>query len=63
MINDNLVGNSVTTYLLKNLTVEGELRTINEIEGALKAFKIAVEAAEMTGFKVRRLPAASKDFA
>ena len=60
MINDNLVGNSVTTYLLKNSTFDGEVRTINEIEDALKAFKIAVEAGEVTGFKVQRLPAACK---
>ena len=38
----------------------GVRREIHEIEDALKAFKIAVEAREMTGFKVQRLPAASK---
>jgi hypothetical protein len=31
MINDNLVGNSVTTYLQKNLTFDGEVRTIHKI--------------------------------
>jgi hypothetical protein len=36
----------------------GVRREIHEIEDALKAFKIAVEAGEMTGFKVQRLPAA-----
>ena len=38
----------------------GVRREIHEIGDALKAFKIAVEAREMTGFKVQRLPAASK---
>ena len=48
-------------YLLaKKLNFYGEVRTINEIEDALKAFKIAVEAGEVTGFKVQRLPAACK---